>query len=114
MKGNQIWAGKFANDQPTSFGQLMWAGLLLLFGFFAVCVCGGDFITHAHNVTLFPAVTFLPDSQQGATVIKSPCCPTKGSMVSGNLVAGTSLRALVLEDGGSQGKWWRGEGGVRM
>lgn len=90
-----------------------WSFVVVLF-FYGLCMCDGDFITHAHNVTLFPAVTFLPDFQQGVTVIRSPCCPTKGSMVSGDSVAGTSLRALVLEDGGSQDKWWRGEGGVRM
>lgn len=60
-----------------------------------ICVCGGDFITHAHNVTLFPAITFPPDSQQGVTVSNHPGVLPRAPWFLGTLLLG-HLREPLL------------------
>ena len=53
-----------------------------------ICVHDCDFITHAHDVALFPAITFLPDSQYGVTVSKDPGVLSRASWFLGTLFLG--------------------------
>lgn len=56
-----------------------------------------DFITHAHDVTLFPAITCLPDSQYGVTVSKDPGVLPRASWFLGTLLPGHPSEPLFGE-----------------